>query len=94
MPSVHGCCVKEHNLFKSLDIEYSLEEDRELVTNYDLFEAGLSGTPDAKKTKKAFLKKLNLPEFLSTNSLLSYINTSMTKKEFALIISSLQNGTD
>lgn len=82
------------NLFNSLDIAYSFEENRESVTNYDLFEAGLSGTPDAKKNKKAFLKKLNLPEFLSTNSLLSYINTSMTKEEFISIIKSLQNGTD
>lgn len=70
------------SLFDSLDIEYSLEENRELVTVYDLFEAGFSGTPNAKQNKKEFLKKLNLPEFLSTNSLLSYINTSMTKDEF------------
>lgn len=69
-------------LFDSLDIEYSLEENRELITVFDLFEAGLSGKPDAKIKKKEFLKSLRLPEFLSTNSLLSYLNSSMTKEEF------------
>ncbi len=69
-------------LFDSLDIEYSLEENRELITVFDLFEAGLSGKPDAKIKKKKFLKSLRLPEFLSTNSLLSYLNSTMTKEEF------------
>ncbi|MDE6471377.1 MAG: DUF4093 domain-containing protein, partial [Eubacterium sp.] len=49
------------------------------VTNFDLFDLGLSGTPNAKQNKKKLLKKLDLPEFLSTNSLLSYINSSMTR---------------
>lgn len=69
-------------LFDSLNIEYSLEENREMVTTYDLFEAGISGTPNAVQNKKRFLEKLNLPEFLSAKSLLSYINSSMTKEEF------------
>ncbi len=69
-------------LFDSLDIEYALEENRELITAFDLFEAGLSGKPDAKEKKKELLKSLSLPEFLSTNSLLSYLNSSMTKEEF------------
>lgn len=59
------------------------------VMNYDLFELGLSGTPNAKQNKKKLLAKLDLPEFLSTNSLLSYINNLMTKEEFYAIVSSL-----
>lgn len=77
------------NLFNSLNIKYSLEENSDAVTNFDLYNAGISGTPDAKKNKKVFLKKLNLPEFLSTNSLLSYINSSMTKEEFIDLIGEL-----
>lgn len=69
-------------LFDSLDISYQLQEGRELVTAYDLYEAGLSGTPDARQNRKVFMKKLGLPEFLSTNSLISYINSSMTKEKF------------
>lgn len=56
------------------------------ITNYDLFELGLSGTPNAKQNKKKLLEKLNLPEFLSTNSFLSYINNLMTKEEFCKIV--------
>lgn len=52
------------------------------VTNYDLYELGFSGTPNAKENKKKLLKALDLPEFLSTNSLLSYINSSMNREEF------------
>lgn len=51
------------------------------VTNFDLYDLGLSGTPNAKENKKALLRKLDLPEFLSTNSLLSCINNMMTKDE-------------
>ena len=59
------------------------------LTNFDLYEAGLSGTPNAKERKKALLKKLDLPEFLSTSSLLSCINNMMSKNEFFEIVSKL-----
>lgn len=59
------------------------------ITNYDLFEAGLSGAPNATQNKKKLLKKLNLPEFLSTNSLLSYLNSVMTRDEFFDYISTI-----
>lgn len=59
------------------------------VTNFDLFDLGLSGTPNAKQNKKMLLKKLDLPEFLSTNSLLSYINSSMSRDEFVSICNAL-----
>ena len=52
------------------------------ITNFDLFELGLSGTPNAKQNKKELLKKLELPEFLSTSALLSCINNMMTREQF------------
>lgn len=70
---------------KSVNVEYSEGNNPNPVTNYDLFALELSGTPNAKQNKKKLLKKLDLPEFLSTNSLLSYINSSMTKEEFQKI---------
>ncbi|MDE6155665.1 MAG: DUF4093 domain-containing protein, partial [Eubacterium sp.] len=60
------------------------------VTNFDLFDLGLSGTPNAKQNKKKLLKKLDVPEFLSTNSLLSYINSSMKRDEFVSICNSFK----
>lgn len=59
------------------------------VTNFDMFDFGFSGTPNAKQNKKKLLKALNLPEFLSTNSLLSYINSSMSRDDFIDLVNKL-----
>lgn len=63
--------IKAHRVFKG-----------EPVTAYDLLELGVSGADGAKQKKKKLLEQLDLPEFLSTNSLLSYINSSMSRQEF------------
>lgn len=59
------------------------------ITSYDLFELGFSGAPNAKQNKRNLLKALDLPEFLSTSSLLSYINSSMTRENFLNIVENL-----
>ncbi len=64
-------------------------ENLDPVTNFDLYDLGLSGTPNAKANKKALLKQLDLPEFLSTNSLLSCINNMMTKQELYNLMQSI-----
>lgn len=69
-------------LFEKCNVSCTQVPARERITNYDLFAAGLSGSPNSREKKKKFLKALELPEFLSTNSLLSYLNTSMTREEF------------
>lgn len=69
-------------LFSSAGISAKKFTPIDPVTNYDLFDLGISGTANAKQNKKKLLDALDLPEFLSTNSLLSYINSSMTREEF------------
>lgn len=69
-------------LFKNADIAFTTEENRERITNYDLFSYGISGGSHSKEKRKKLLKELNLPEFLSTNSLLSFLNSSMSREEF------------
>lgn len=64
-------------------------ENPDPVTNFDLYDLGLSGTPNAKENKKILLKKLDLPEFLSTNSLLSCINNMMTRQELYNLMQNL-----
>ncbi len=59
------------------------------VTKYDLYEAGFSGTPNAKQNKKKLLEYLKLPEYLSTHSMLTYINNSMSREEFFELIKDL-----
>lgn len=69
-------------LFQSKGITAQRVVKKDPVTNFDLFDLGFSGAEGAKQKKKKLLKALDLPEFLSTNSLLSYINSSMTRQEF------------
>lgn len=76
-------------LFSDNGVEYENSQPRELITNYDFFAAGISGTPEAGKKKKKLLKQLNLPEFLSTNSLLDCLNSMMSKSEFEALLKSL-----
>lgn len=69
-------------LFLDLQIQSERVAPKKRITNYDLFAFGLSGTPYAAQNRKKLLKALDLPEFLSTNSLLSYLNFTMSKEEF------------
>lgn len=78
------------DLFEKENIKSKVSENNNPVTNYDLFVLGVSGTPNAKENKKKLLKALDLPEFLSTNSLLSYINSSITKDELYKIMNTKQ----
>lgn len=55
---------------------------RRLITNIDLFEAGLSGGKDSKAKRAALLKSLALPERMSTSSLVKILNTFVTYEEF------------
>lgn len=66
------------------------------ITLYDLYAAGFSGTPHAKQKKKLLLKQLELPEFLSTQALLSCLNHCMTREEFLRMadVLSLQDEKD
>ncbi|MCH5314323.1 MAG: DUF4093 domain-containing protein [Eubacterium sp.] len=70
------------SLFEQTQISVTETVKTNPITNFDLFDLGLSGTPNARQNKKKLLKILNLPEFLSTNSFLSYINSSMSREEF------------
>lgn len=70
------------SLFEKANIEAQSVEKKDLITSVDMFTLGLSGTPNATQNKKKLLKSLDLPEFLSTSSLISYLNSSMDKKEF------------
>lgn len=69
-------------LFQSIGVECRSVLPKDRITNYDLFAAGVSGSANASQTRKKLLRSLDLPEFLSVNSLLSYLNSKMTKDEF------------
>ena len=52
------------------------------ITTVDFYDLGLTGGANSKAKRKAVCKALELPEFLSTSSLISCINNFMTKKDF------------
>ncbi|MGN1135512.1 MAG: toprim domain-containing protein [Oscillospiraceae bacterium] len=64
-------------------------ENKELVTKLDLFEAGLSGKSNSSEKRSRLLKYLGMPELMTTNAMLEIINTMMTRSEFLDIIEKL-----
>lgn len=57
------------------------------VTNMDLYDDGLTGGTDSKEKRKRFLRYLDLPERMSTKSMLEVINTIMTYDEYKKAVS-------
>lgn len=59
----------------------------------DLFALGLSGRSGSEQKRKALLKKLNLPQYLSSNALLDFLNAVSNKDEIFEIIKEIENNT-
>lgn len=59
----------------------------------DLFALGLSGQSGSEQKRKALLKKLNLPQYLSSNALLDFLNAVSNKDEIFEIIKKIENNT-
>lgn len=60
--------------------------DGRKITRTDLYEDGLFGGTDASAKRSKLLKKLGLPEKLSTSGLLDVLNSSMSYDEYKSII--------
>ena len=76
--------------FEKAGVTASLtKEKRRLITPLDLFENGLSGRPNSAEKRKKLLKKLSLPEHLSSSSLIKILNTFVTFEEFEKTVKEL-----
>lgn len=64
------------------------------LTKTDLCVLGLSGGADSKLKRKALMKKLELPEHMSSNALLQVLNLLYTKEEITLLVSKLESNYD
>ena len=60
------------------------------ITKQDLMELGLSGGPDASARRLLLLKKLDLPEHMSTNAMLQALNLLLTLEELAALMADLE----
>ena len=56
------------------------------ITKQDLMALGLSGGSNAGEKRKALLKKLNLPEYMSANAMLQALNLLYTREELEQIL--------
>lgn len=56
------------------------------ITKYDFYSDGLSGGKDSTALRKAFARKLSLPEKISANALLDVVNLLCTYDEYKEII--------
>ena len=59
------------------------------ITKTDLYFLGLSGGPDSKEKRLALLKKLELPEHMSSNAMLQALNLLYTKEELSQLVDAL-----
>ncbi len=62
------------------------QERREKITKYDMYELGLSGKEGSAEKRAKLLKKLELPEYVSTNALIDVVNAIMSPEEFRSLV--------
>lgn len=60
------------------------------ITKLDLMELGLSGGPDSSRKRLALLKKLDLPEHMSSNAMLQALNLLYSKEELKKLTEEIQ----
>lgn len=70
------------------ELNESVKSQKE-ITKTDLFEYGLTGTPNSSKNRDILKKALHLPENLTSNALLDILNCTVTKNEFEHICNEL-----
>lgn len=71
-----------------IGISNSKITEKKVITTVDLYDDGLIGGADSKQKRSALLKKLELPERMSTKAMLDILNTFLTYDEYKKIIGS------
>jgi len=79
---MHPAVILEALRRAGATIDGETEKSESSITKADMVELGLSGGTDSSIRRLAMLKRLNLPEHLSTNAMLQALNLLYTKEEF------------
>lgn len=76
--------------FKKAGISVSQSEtnERKKITLNDFFDDGLTGDTQSKRKRTDLLKKLDLPERMSTKAMLDILNTFITYDEYKKLVES------
>ena len=69
--------------------EYS-EEKTDRIRKSDFYELGLVGREDSKNKRIQLLKKLNLPEYMSTNAMVEAFNVMYTVEDVEQMLNELE----
>ena len=69
--------------------EGSADMRKDPITKLDLYELGLNGTSDSKANRLKLLKKLKLPECMSTNAMLEALNVLYDRDSFYQVFEEL-----
>ncbi len=70
--------------------EKHLEPIKKQLVKSDLYALGLSGQEGSEKRRKALLKQLNLPMYLSANALIDFLNAVSDRDEVFSIIKQIE----
>lgn len=78
------------DMFNNLNLDIpTLDCNTRLITKMDFFEDGLSGGDNSSYKRLEILKHLNLPNYITTNSLLDVINSFFTFDEYKEFVQKL-----
>lgn len=75
---------------KNAGITYNSGVKKDSITKTDLFKLGLTGRENSQKLRYALLKKLNLPQYITTNALIDVLNSLMDLNELSDIIEEIK----
>lgn len=76
--------------FKKANVIFEGEANSGNITKTDLFELGLSGSTNSSQLRSGLLKYLDLPQLLTTNSMLEVLNTMMSAQELAHTVKTIR----
>lgn len=75
---------------KNAGVTYNSSVKKNSITKTELFKLGLTGRENSQKLRCALLKKLNLPQYITTNALLDVLNSLMDLNQLSKIINEIK----
>lgn len=80
--------LKEAFKKAGIGVSQSDTNERKIITLNDFFDDGLTGDTQSKRKRTDLLKKLDLPERMSTKAMLDILNTFITYDEYKKLVES------
>lgn len=77
---------------KNAGVTYNSAYKKNSISKTDLYKLGLTGRDNSRKMRGELLKKLNLPQYITTNALIDVLNSLMDLEELANIVDEINSG--